>query len=250
MSDSAKRFAALIKRLRNEFETAADAAPEPPTAPLAEGDAALEQVVYSFLLWETTTSQAQTAHKRLREAFVDLNELRVCFPEEVSSAIGERFPRARERATRLRAALNDIYRREHALSLSRLTDQPKREARTYLESLEGVPPFVAARVSLLTFGGHAVPVDERLLTMLAAERAVESDLGVEEAIAWVERQVRANEAAATHLALRRWADEDGGGKRSSGKTPRAGQDAPAAQPEPTDPKKTAKKKSTKSKASK
>lgn len=246
MSDPAKRFAALIKRLKGEFEVSAEGQGEPGPACLAEGDPALDQAVFSFMLWETTTAQAQTGFKRLRDSFVDLNELRVCFPEEICAAIGERFPRSRERATRLRAVLNDIYRREHGLSLARLADQPKREARTYLESLEGMPPFVAARVALLCFGSHAVPIDERLLAMLTAERAIEPELTVEEAAGWIERQVRANEAATTHLLLRRWTDEDGGGKR---KPARSGQET-AAPADGPDAKKPGRKKPTKPRASK
>ncbi len=243
VSDPAKRFAALVKRLKGEHDTAAEATAEPPAPSMAEGDAVLDQVVQSFMLWETTTAQAAAGMKRLREAFVDLNELRVCFPEEISTAIGERFPRSRERATRLRAVLNDIYRREHGLSLSRLVEQPKRDARSYLESLEGMPPFVAARVALLCFGGHAVPIDERLLAMLSAERAVEPDVGVEDAAGWIERQVRANEAAATHQLLRRWADEDGGApRRKPARESSAG--------EPGEAKKPSKVRSTKPKASK
>ncbi|MCC6676812.1 MAG: hypothetical protein IT436_06685 [Phycisphaerales bacterium] len=250
MSDPAKRFAALIKRLKHEFESSPDAPADPGPSALADGDAVLDQAVFSFLLWETTTAQAQTGHKRLREAFVDLNELRVCFPEEICAAIGERYPRSRERSTRLRAVLNDIYRREHGLSLARLVDQPKREARTYLESLEGMPMFVAARVALLCFGGHAVPVDERLLAMLAAERAIEPDLNIEDAGGWIERQVRANEAAATHLLLRRWADEDGNSAKR-GKPARAGQESAAPAPgDGPEVKKSAKKKPSKPRASK
>lgn len=243
MSDPAKRFAALVKRLKGEYDTAAEAPADAPPPSLAEGDAVLDQLVHSFMLWETTSAQALAGLKRLREAFVDLNELRVCFPEEISTAIGERFPRSRERATRLRAVLNDIYRREHGLSLSRLVDQPKRDARSYLESLEGMPPFVAARVALLCFGGHAVPVDERLLALLTSERAVEPDVGVEDAAAWIERQVRANEAAATHLLLRRWADEDGSApRRKPAREGSAGEGGEARKP--------TKVKSTKPKASK
>lgn len=246
VSDPAKKFAALIKRLRSEYEAPAGPQADASAPPLGDGDPVLQQAVYSFLIWETTTTQAQAGLKRLRDTFVDLNELRVCFPEEISSAIGERFPRSRERASRLRAVLNDVYRREHGLTLARLVDQPKRDARTYLESLEGMPTFVAARIALLCFGSHAVPVDERLLGLLTAERAVEPDLPVEEAGAWVERQVRANEAAATHQALRSWADEEGGAKRNKPARPAES----AAVGDHGDARKSVKKKSSSPKPSK
>lgn len=250
MSDPGKRFVGLIKRLRGEF-----GAPPPPAAaepgPPAEADPIVDQMLFSFLLWETTTTHATAAQKRLREAFVDLNELRVCFPEEISAAIGERIPKSRERATRLRAALNDIYRREHGLSLQRLADLPKREARTYMESLEGMPSFVAARVSLVALGGHAIPVDERLLALLVQERALEADMGTEEACSWLERQVRANEVVETYFLLRSWADEEGGSSKRERKGAKAADSHAAGGSEGAEGRRpAARRRSTKPKSSK
>ena len=82
----------------------------------------------------------------------------------------------------------------------------KRDARAYLLSLEGVPTFVAARVILLGLGGHAFPVDTRLVKLLAAEDVLEPKLSPETATGRMERMLRAGEATSAYLAIESWAD--------------------------------------------
>ncbi|HRQ73141.1 MAG TPA: hypothetical protein PLU35_08950 [Phycisphaerales bacterium] len=74
----------------------------------------------------------------------------------------------------------------------------------YLEALEGVPPFVAARVVLLALGGHAVPLDAMLHGMLASEEAVEPESTVADAMGWLERTLRAKESEEAYLLLEAW----------------------------------------------
>lgn len=161
----------------------------------------LEQLVYSFLLWETTRKQADTAYGKLKKAFLDHNELRVSDPAEIVEAIGKRYSRAEERAVRLRDAMHSIYLNEHEVTLKPLQDKPKRQARQYLAALEGINPFVVGRVVLLTLGGHAMPVDEALARRLVRDEAADPDASLEEVQAYLEKQVRSSAAAATHATL-------------------------------------------------
>jgi hypothetical protein len=205
MPDPAKKLASLLKKLRADHngeprDGSIDGCPE-------SADKLLWQFVYSFLAWESTTSRADTASKRLHGAVVDYNEMRVSLPDELAGMIGDRYPRAPERAARLRSALNDLYKREHAVCLSRVAAMAKRDARTFLESLEGTPPFVAARMILLSLGGHAFPVDDRMHRALLDEAAVPADLNQVEASGWLERQFRAGEAAEAYLLLERWLND-------------------------------------------
>ena len=107
----------------------------------------------------------------------------------------------------MRATLNDIYNREHSVSLESLGAMNKRDARAYLDSLEGIPPYVAARTFLIGLGGHAFPLDERLMGVLAAEEALaETDAGdLVTASTWLERQVRSGDAAPALHALEAYA---------------------------------------------
>lgn len=206
--DPTKKLQALVKRLRTDHGELGETPPEVPALPEDPGPL-LRLFLHSMLLWEASTSQAASAMKRIAERVVDVNELRVCFAPEVAEMLGDRYPRAQERAERLRASMNEIYRREHALSLERVSQLPKKDARKYLESIEGVPGFVSARVTLLGLGQHAMPCDERLHDLLVAEGAIEKDVSPDGAGAWLERQTKAGEGVATHALLQRYSDEHG-----------------------------------------
>ncbi len=133
--------------------------------------------------------------------------MRVALVDELAGMIGERYPRAVERAARLRSALNDLYKREHGVCLTRVAEMPKRDARVYLESLEGTPSFVSARMLLLSLNGHAFPLDDRMHKALSEEGAVPQDLGLADASGWLERQFRAGEAAEAYLLLEAWMND-------------------------------------------
>lgn len=202
--DPARKLTLLLKKLRGgdipARDESCDGCPE-------GADPLLWQFVYSFLIWESSPAKAGAAAKRLQGAVVDYNEMRVALTDELASMIGERYPRAAERAARLRSALNDLYKREHAVTLKRIAELSKRDARVFLESLEGTPPFVAARMVLLALGGHAFPLDERLHRALAEEDAVPRDLSLTDASGWMERQFRAGEATEPYLVLERWMND-------------------------------------------
>lgn len=194
-----------------------------PDAPPAEPENALESLLLSFLMWETSSDKALTALGKIRQHIVDLNDLRVTMPQELVGMIGERYPRAQDRALRMRATLRDIYLREHAMSLEGITEAGKRDVRRYIETLEGMVPYVAARVMLLRFGVHAVPVDDQLRDRLAEEGVTAADADPAELGTWITRQVKAGTGVETHFALQGWVD-DGAKKRAGGrrKSPRTG----------------------------
>ena len=201
-ADPAKKFASVVKRL-------VAAAPAPVTYSLeafGETQALERELLFSFLLWDSNSTLAHAAYRKLVDAFVDLNHLRVAMPEEVAAIIGDRYPKSEHRSARLRAVLQDIFRREHTLSISRLTSIGKREARHYLESLEGMHGFVSGRLLLFNLTSHAVPLDDRLRVMLTEEHAIDPILSISEAQHWVEHQVPADSAHAVAHAFLHWID--------------------------------------------
>lgn len=172
-------------------------------------DPVLHELVYSMLLWEATPSQALNALKRLLGAVVDYNELRICMPDEIAGLLGPRYPLVEERAARLKAALHHVYNLEHEVTLARLPGLSKREARAYLDALEGVPPFVAARVTLVALGGHAAPLDQRLYDLLVAHGAIDEEPDLPSAASKLERAVRASDSAELFALLDAWRDTAG-----------------------------------------
>lgn len=170
-------------------------------------DPLVDLLLYSFLLWESTPTLATEARANLHESIIDTNELRVSMPDEIEAWIGMKDSVSLERAERLRASLNAIYRREHTVTLQNLGTAPKREVREYLDTLEGMTPFVAARVTLFGFHGHAIPADRKLCALLVHEGVLKPEVSPEDAERWLERQIRASDAVQIALVLDAWRED-------------------------------------------
>ena len=196
--ESARTFSRLLRRLKPSR-----------SVPQEKGDA-LEVLVRSFLIWDSTTTKAHAAYKRITDQIVDFNDLRVSMPHEIVAWIGPRYPMALERCQRLRAALRHTYKREHAVNLQRLDGMGRREVKQYLRSLDGIALYVADRVTLLCYDAHCIPVDERLRRALIKVGVCDEQMNVADLSSWLARQVKASDAAGTHYALQAWVDRVGG----------------------------------------
>jgi len=195
-NDQSKALQAYLKSLMaTPAAGLGDVCPDPPEW----AEPIVHQMVFSFLLWRASAKQATAAMKRLVDAVVDYNEMRICLPHELVEMIGSRHPHAEERVIRMRASLNDVYANEHAIGLSRLTTIGKRDAKAMLDELDGIPGFVTARVALLSLGGHAFPVDDRVLALLRDEGVFDNTITCDAAASWLERQIRAGEAESIYL---------------------------------------------------
>ncbi|MDX2146227.1 MAG: hypothetical protein SFZ23_01795 [Planctomycetota bacterium] len=201
--DGTKRLGTLLKGLSTQFP---EASPGPCPAAAWPCDPLIRELVFGILLAEATTSQAVAATMQLDTHFVDYNDMRVALPGDVARVLSDTVPLGAEKAARIRACLNDVQRREHCLSLTPLSDSGRRDARAYVASLEGVPAFAASRLLALHFGVHAVPVDERLRTLLVREQAIPSDMAASEVAALLEKMVKPGLAVATLALLQAWSD--------------------------------------------
>ena len=226
-----KALAALLKKAKSAYS--------------GEGADELEpiaQLVFSFLVWNATVRQADTAFGKIMSQVVDLNELRVSHAREVVEIIGVRYPDAEQRSIRMLESMNEIFDREHDFRMTSAKAKGKREQREYLDTLPGMTPFVAARVALLAFGAHAMPVDDRLLSLLIKADVFEPEATPAEAEAWLTRQIKAGDALEAYLWLQEWAD---GQRVTFGKPAKAVAEKPAKKPTPkkvTTKKRVAKKK--------
>ncbi len=193
---SSTKLAALVKK-----HAPADLPPAP-SDPIGT-------LVQSFLLWEASTGHASTALERISKDCVDFNELRVCLPEEIQVFLGMRYPALEERVDRLRRTLNDLYRREHKLSLAHVASAGKREQRTYIENLDGMLPFVASRVLLLHFEQPGVPVDDQLVDLLVKAKVLAKEMpAVELSHALAKLHASLEESIRLHHALVAFADQE------------------------------------------
>jgi endonuclease III len=212
-----KKFAALLKKVKEAHQPAEPASTDPVT-----------QLVVAYLQWNSSRKLATAAHEKLMKQMVDNNDLRVSHPHEIVNIIGEDYPRAHERAARMLEALQEIFVREHVVSIDGILAQGKKQAKAYLESLPGMVSYVSARVMLLSAGAHVIPVDDLLRDKLVAEEVVDPDATIEEVAAFIERQIKAGEALATHLALEEWSTVGGVRRTAPKPAPAAKPAAPAA----------------------
>ncbi len=197
-------------------------------------DPIVAELVRAFFIWEAGLQAAERALAGVESATADYNELRVCLPHELEQMVGRGDKHLAERSLRLRSVLNDIYRREHELTLVHLATLPKREARAYLDALDGMPAFVSARVCLLAIGAHTVPVDARVVAALAEQEAIPAELESSphaECASWLEHHIRAEESVAFHLRMERMLDADRPAtpaRKSAGAKPKTGTRSPKA----------------------
>ena len=199
----AEELKSLCKKLVKEHKPEEKKAQEP-----------LWALVRGAMSYDVADDRVEQAIRVIEREFVDLNELRVATELEVQDLLGQRYPQIEDRVKMITAALNGIFEKEHTLSLDRLKEVSRRDARQFLRDLPEMKPFVEAYVMLYSFDGHAFPVDEGMLAYLADEEIVEEGTSAEEAQKFVEHHVKAEECHPFFRALRAAVMEGKGKKKA------------------------------------
>ena len=181
-------YAARLKKVYAKVRQAT-AKPE-----LPEPDNPLHRLGIAILGVRYGDVDARRAIDHLFAVMADWNEVRVSRPVEINAAIGDANPERLEYCQRLINALQSVYNRENRLSLDGLKQLGRREARQYLEGLNGVDEYAVASVALWSLGGHAIPIDDRLLQALRDAELAHPDADRGEVQAFLERHIAASEA--------------------------------------------------------
>ncbi|MCH2161356.1 MAG: hypothetical protein MK085_05735 [Phycisphaerales bacterium] len=201
------KLASLLKKHRREDEAEIVGFPE-----TADASDPVIQFIYSWLLWEASSEHANPALEKLLEAHVDFNELRVSLPHEMANIVGKRYPRAEERFTRLKKSLHGIYLKHHSVTLEHLASQNKRDAKAYLEGLDGMHGFVANRMLRVCCGVHAISADEQLAWLLHEHGVIDEPVESEPLANWLTSTIKAAQGGASSATLQAVIDvawEDG-----------------------------------------
>ena len=193
-TEFAKKFKKFVRKL-------------PPAEVVANEDGVIGEVIYSHLLWNADTKQAKTAYKKMINAAVDLNDLRMNHIYETVELIGTNYPRATERAKRLRSVLNAIYKREHDVVVESIDGVGKRDVREYFETLNGITPFVCNRVIALCYDVSVMPIDERTVSVMIDNGLLHEEVTVVDAASWLSRQVKSDDVCNVHARLHSWVEE-------------------------------------------
>jgi endonuclease III len=181
----------LVRQLVREYK------PEPrqPQEPL-------EALVRAAMSYDVSDARAEEAMRAIQKEFVDLNELRVATDLEIQELLGVRYPDIERRVAMITQALNNIFEREHTLSLERLKTLSRRDARQFLRELPDIHPFVEAYVMLYGFDGHAFPIDNETLAYLREEQVVDEQTTLEDAQKFIEHNLKAEECHDFFRAIR------------------------------------------------
>jgi endonuclease III len=174
----------------------------------------LDALVRGAMTYDVSDNRADDAVKAIGKEFVDLNELRVATDLEIHEMLGVRYPAIEERVAMITQCLNDIFEREHTMSLNRLKTLSKRDARQFLRELPGMQPFVEAYVMLMAFDGSAFPIDQEMLSYLIEEEILDEGTTIAEAQKFIEHHVKSEDIFESYIVLRKAALSDGPRKKA------------------------------------
>ncbi len=200
----ADELKSLLKRLTKEEK--------PPAKPEVDPLHALVRGAMSF---DIPDAKAEDAMRAIDREFVDLNELRVATDLEIQQLLGARYPAIEKRVAMITQSLNNIFEREHTLSLDRLRTIPKKDARQFLRELPDLHPFVDAYVMLIALDAPCIPVDDEMVATMAEAGIVDEGTTVEDAQKFVEQTVKAEpeDCYDAYACLRRFSAEAAKGRR-------------------------------------
>lgn len=186
-------------RLKKAYTKMRQQAPDPETPAPTEP---LNQLAIAAFAVSCSEKQAATIVDTLVSNMAGWNEVRVSRPSEINKAIGNGVLDSLAPCQRLVSMLESVYERENALSLDRLRQMGRREARQYLDSLGGVDEYGVASVALWSLGGHGIPVNDGLLKELRAAGLVHPEATRSEVQAFLERHVSAADAQVFSIVMR------------------------------------------------
>jgi hypothetical protein len=208
-TDCARRLKTLFSSLRSKWGKVS-----PPT-----GGDPITQMILGVLSRDAPESKAREALESIRTMVVDYNELRVIPPIELAELVGD-YPDARLKCEDISRALNRVFALNHTVSLAHLSGLSARDVRAYLDRIDGLEPYTRARIRLLGFQQHAIPLDEAMWAYARQEQIVDARCGLDDAIAFMERQIAPEDALEFVALLRRQAWTDFGAAVRRGEVPR------------------------------
>jgi len=181
-------YAGRVKKAFTKIRAAAESIEAPPL------DDPFNRLCIAIFGVAVGDERGEKFTSRLLTNMVDWNEVRISTVDEVETAIGTAPQSAKVRCRSLLDALQSVYEHENMLSLDRLRSMGRREARAYLEALDGVDDYAVAAVTLWSLGGHGIPVDDRLLEALHQADLVHPQASRGEVQAFLERHISAADA--------------------------------------------------------
>lgn len=181
LANRAEKFNKLYKVVRKYYE---------PVSPPASRTV-LEHLVYASCLEDSTYEAADEVLAKLLEDYFDWNEVRVTTSLELAELMqGLNDPLAA--ASRLRKVLHGLFESKYSFDAEFFKKENLGKAIEQLEKYKGISPFVIASVAQLALGGHSIPVDQALLSLMYTIGAISEEEQKQGKIPGLERTIPKN----------------------------------------------------------
>ena len=163
------------------------------------GDA-MTELVLTILSQNTSDTNSGRAFMRLISRFPSWGGLMAAAPGEIEGEIqvGGLAP---TKSGRIKAVLEEVWRRQRSFDLSFLGELPLAEGKAWLRSLPGVGPKTAACVLMFALGRPALPVDTHVGRVAQRLGLVPAGTGAAAAHDLLEAMLAPEEVYAFHVSL-------------------------------------------------
>jgi hypothetical protein len=161
-----------------------------------------DAIIYAIASSELSEKSASSAVKKLADHFVDWNDLRVSWSDEIVDVLHKDTKATRNIASALVQVLNGIFNQHHKVSLDALKNTGKRPARQALEKIEGISRFVVDYCMLTSLHGHAIPLTENMLEYLRNNELVDPNADEQQIGGFLAKQIPAKNGYEFYALLR------------------------------------------------
>ena len=160
----------------------------------------MTELVLTILSQNTSDTNSGRAFMRLVSRFPPWGGLMAAAPEEIEGEIqvGGLAP---TKSGRIKAILEEVWRRTGSFELAFLREMPMAEAKGWLRSLPGVGPKTAACVLMFALGRPALPVDTHVQRVGQRLGLVPAKTGAAEAHELLEAMLDPEEVYPFHVSL-------------------------------------------------
>lgn len=119
----------------------------------------LETILFAALLENSTHAEAEAAYNHLRQAFHDLNEIRVSSVSEIEQTL-QGLAQAEWKALRIRETLQHTFEKYYRFDIEDLRRKTHDLAEKELGKIKYLTPFIHEHFLQQCLDAHVVPVDE------------------------------------------------------------------------------------------
>ena len=193
---NARKYERKIRKLLSTSKAAAEAPPEPRSP--------MQTLLLGILQADAQDKQAEGALEILEREYVDFNELRASQPKEIVEAVGKDYPNARRKAEMITRVLNALFAQTNSIDIDYMAEMTKRDLRRHLLEL-GLDRYASAYLAMVSFGAHAVCVDDTLVGCLEMDGRIEPGSDIADVQGFLERVVAQKDGLAAHQVLRAYA---------------------------------------------